>query len=221
MALKIIDKTTLKLGLKMAVPTGVGIVMAKAGGVGLRRAFKAADDFAASDTGDGWKAGAVDAAGGALLAGAGLLVMSKVSTPQKAQDAAPYVFGGVLLGAFAVPLGSLVTDKVVSFIDGLFDDGASANPVVQQAEAQAAALAKGGGQVIDMPQYRGLLGDGALSRGGGAVATRAISGTFPHLNRAGGAVANRAISGTFPRAGGAVYRQGGPAGMVPRSRRAG
>lgn len=221
MALKIIDKQTLKLGLKMAIPTGAGIVLAKAGGLGLRRAFSAAEEFAASDTGDGWKAGLVDAVGGGLLGGAGLFAMSKISTPQKAQDAAPFVMGGVLLGAFAVPLGTMVTDRVVGFIDGLFDSEPS-NAVVEAAEAQAAAaLTKGGGQVIDMPQYRGLLGNGAMSRGGGAIGTKAISGTFPHMRRGGGAVATKAISGTFPRAGGAVYRQGGPAGMVPRARRVG
>ncbi len=52
------------------------------------------------------------------VAGAGLMVMSKVSTPKKAMEAAPFVLGGVVLVSFGPTIAVEVVERIDSFMRG-------------------------------------------------------------------------------------------------------
>lgn len=54
------------------------------------------------------------------VAGLGLLVMGKVTTPRKAVDAAPFVLGGSLLTAMAPVLAAEIVSRIDTLLQGVF-----------------------------------------------------------------------------------------------------
>ncbi len=54
----------------------------------------------------------------AVVAGGGLLIMSKATTPKKAMDAAPFVLGGVVLVSFGPTIAVEVVERIDNFMRG-------------------------------------------------------------------------------------------------------
>lgn len=107
--LKLQLKPALMTGLKFAAPIGAGALASVVGG-GLVRAFSpTADAFSDTPT----KTAAIDAAAGAVLAGAGLFAYGKLTTPKKAVDAAPLV----MAGAIGIPVFRALAPMVMGYVE--------------------------------------------------------------------------------------------------------
>lgn len=142
---------------KVALPVGAGVASAKVGGKLVRLLSTAADEWAddvADEEEREWKQAGLELGGGLALSGVGLgawHALSKKRTrtvegkngdrkeklPTKAQEAAPFVIGGVLVGSIGVPLGRRFFDWIDGKLDEWFSDAPSsplpANPEPQKA----------------------------------------------------------------------------------------
>lgn len=108
-----LNKQAVVKGVKVAAATGAGVVAAKVGGRALR-AIGAVGDFAA---GGEYQHALTDLAGGGILGAAGVMAFGKFKGAGAAVAITPFVAGGVILGAFAEPVGG----RIVSMLDGVAD----------------------------------------------------------------------------------------------------
>lgn len=181
MAMKLLSAATMKGAGKTAAAVGGGVVAAKVGGKVLRLASVSAAEFAAEGE---WQTAATDFGGGVVLSGIGLGIGhamgrkrtttteagNKKELPSTAQQLAPYVGAGVVIGSFGVPIGRMIFDFVDEKLDEYFSDAPGAS-----IDAPAAP----GGTVVDLDDLR------RRYRRVGAARVR------QGLPRAGGAMAGR------------------------------
>jgi hypothetical protein len=109
-----IDKKTAIQGAKVAALVGAGAAVAQVGSELAKRGLSFVGDFAAQ--GEAQEA-IVDIGAGILGAGAGLLILGKITSPAKAKAFAPFVAAGVVGSALA----PIVMPRVMAQLESLVD----------------------------------------------------------------------------------------------------